>query len=241
MPVPVLITAPVVSGPAGVNSLLICTTGTWTNSPTSYEFIWLRNGAVITGATASTYLTVPADGGTSVNCAVGAINASGESSPGFSNSLAIGSVVVVSSKYGLGHYGLGHYSRTSLPGLAGGITPSVSFIGDFDIIGQVFIAGRLTPAIALAGDLSMMVGTITGNVAPQVTFGGDLGVIFGLAGGIVPQVTLGALLAFDLNLQGNIAPVVTPAVSDKFTSGPLWAPIESCGPVEWKEVEVCRG
>ena len=169
-----------------------------------------------------------------MNCAVEATNASGSSSPGFSNSLSISSGRRRQFEvHGLGHYGLGHYSRTNLVLVLLAISSiSVSWSGDFDIIGQVFIAGRLTPAIAFVGDLSVMVGTITGNVAPQVTFGGDLGVIFGLAGGIVPQVTLGALLAFELSLQGNISPVVTPAVNDKFTSGPLWAPIRPCGPVE---------
>ena len=79
--------APVVSGSPAVGSTLSCTTGTWTNSPT-YTYQWQRGGANISGATSSTYVTVSADGGTSVGCLVTATNASGSASQA-SNTLAI--------------------------------------------------------------------------------------------------------------------------------------------------------
>ncbi|MDM7855854.1 Ig-like domain-containing protein [Cellulomonas alba] len=57
--------APTVSGTAKVGSTLTTTAGTWDqDGVASYQ--WLRNGAVITGATASTYTLVGADYGTKV-------------------------------------------------------------------------------------------------------------------------------------------------------------------------------
>ena len=79
---------PVVSGTATVGSTLSCTTGTWTNSPTSYAYQWQRNGVDTSGAISATYLTVAADGGTSVSCRVTATNAVGNTSIA-SNALAI--------------------------------------------------------------------------------------------------------------------------------------------------------
>ena len=72
---PVNTVAPAVTGTALVGSTLTCSTGTWTNSPTGYTYQWTRNGGNISGATSSTYLTVTADGGTSVGCVVRATNA----------------------------------------------------------------------------------------------------------------------------------------------------------------------
>ena len=84
---PVNTVAPVASGTLTVGSTLSCTTGTWTNSPT-YTYQWQRGGANISGATSSTYVTVSADGGTSVGCLVTGTNASGSASQA-SNTLAI--------------------------------------------------------------------------------------------------------------------------------------------------------
>ncbi len=88
-PVPVNSVAPVASGLLPVGSTLSCTTGTWTNSPTSFGYQWLRAGAAISGATSATYVTVTADGGTSVGCQVRAFNAGGGSAFVASNTLAI--------------------------------------------------------------------------------------------------------------------------------------------------------
>ena len=85
--IPANTAAPVASGTLTVGSTLSCTTGTWTNSPT-YAYQWQRGGANISGATSSTYVTVSADGGTSVGCLVTATNASGSASQA-SNTLAI--------------------------------------------------------------------------------------------------------------------------------------------------------
>jgi hypothetical protein len=90
---PVSTTAPVISGTATIGSTISSTTGVWTNSPTSYTYQWQRNGSDISLATASTYLTVSADGGTSLTCKVTAINAGG-SAFAISNVLSIAPAVL---------------------------------------------------------------------------------------------------------------------------------------------------
>lgn len=99
--VPVNTVAPVVSGtnspPGAVGETLSCTTGSWTNSPTSYSYQWYRAvtdassppepiadgdnwvGVAISGATSSTYVLVAADEGEFIFCDVIATNGSGSS------------------------------------------------------------------------------------------------------------------------------------------------------------------
>ena len=70
-----------VSGGGGagtVGAQYLCTNGTWSPAATSFTRQWLRNGAAITGATAASYTTVTADGGTNLSCALTAYNAAGE-------------------------------------------------------------------------------------------------------------------------------------------------------------------
>lgn len=59
---------------AGVAS---CTTGTWTEAPTSYTYQWRRGGTNIGGAAGSTYTLQAADVGLLITCNVTAINAAG--------------------------------------------------------------------------------------------------------------------------------------------------------------------
>jgi hypothetical protein len=75
--VPVNTAAPVASGSLTVGSVLSCTTGTWSNSPTSYAYRWQRDGANISGAVASTYTVVTADIGGVLTCNVTATNSYG--------------------------------------------------------------------------------------------------------------------------------------------------------------------
>ena len=84
---PVNTVAPVASGALTVGSTLSVTNGTWSGSPT-FTYQWQRGGVNISGATASTYTTVSADGGTTVACVVTGTNAGGSSSVA-SNGLAI--------------------------------------------------------------------------------------------------------------------------------------------------------
>jgi hypothetical protein len=85
--------APVATGNGTIPGNMSCTTGTWANSPTAYAYQWMRGAAEIAGATNPTYVTVAADGGTSVSCRVTASNASGSASAS-SNAIAIQGVPV---------------------------------------------------------------------------------------------------------------------------------------------------
>jgi uncharacterized membrane protein len=93
--VPVLITAPVVTGNSGgpgvgaVGDVLTTTTGTWTNNPTSYIYQWLRNLGAIAGNAASRTV-IAGDNGAMVSCATYGVNAAGNSAAGFSNDIFIG-------------------------------------------------------------------------------------------------------------------------------------------------------
>lgn len=75
--IPVVTVAPVLSGTPEVGETLTVTDGTWDNTPTSYGYQWLRNGVVIGGETASTYLLAPADEGATIRARVTAVNAAG--------------------------------------------------------------------------------------------------------------------------------------------------------------------
>ena len=86
---PVATAAPVVTGNLLVGSQLSTTNGTWSNSPTSYAYQWLDNGAAISGAIAKTYTTQTADVGKMVSSRVTATNAGGA---GISTSAAVGPI-----------------------------------------------------------------------------------------------------------------------------------------------------
>lgn len=86
--VPVNTALPAATGVGTVGSTLSCTTGTWTNTPTSYAYAWLRGATPIAGAIAATYVLVAADSGTNVLCRVTAVNAAG-SATASSNAIAV--------------------------------------------------------------------------------------------------------------------------------------------------------
>jgi len=85
--VPVNSVAPAISGSGTTASPLTSTTGTWSNSPSSYTYQWYRGASAISGATASTYTYVPADSGASITCQVVATNGAGSGSPATSNTI----------------------------------------------------------------------------------------------------------------------------------------------------------
>jgi hypothetical protein len=87
---PVNSVAPSVSGTGTVGQVLTCAPGTWSNSPTTYGYAWLRNGIVIGGAAASTYTLVAGDSGTNASCRVTATNPAGTAGPvTSSNAIAV--------------------------------------------------------------------------------------------------------------------------------------------------------
>jgi len=78
--IPVNTVAPAISGLAEEGQTLTSSSGTWTNSPTSYAYQWFRktvSETAITGAFSSTYIPVSADVGATLRCRVRAFNAGG--------------------------------------------------------------------------------------------------------------------------------------------------------------------
>lgn len=70
---------PAIAGTASVASVLSCSPGTWTGSP-SLSYQWLRSGELIPGATNSTYAVTTDDANQAVSCRVTATNAGGSAS-----------------------------------------------------------------------------------------------------------------------------------------------------------------
>ena len=75
-PVPDNTSPPQISGDATVGQTLTCDPGTWTGEP-AFTYAWLRDGAAIPGAAASTYVLTAADAGHVITCRVTGTNSSG--------------------------------------------------------------------------------------------------------------------------------------------------------------------
>jgi hypothetical protein len=74
---PVNIAEPVISGANTSGDELTASTGTWLGSPTSYSYVWKRNGTPIGGATAATYTLTNPDVHADITVTVTATNANG--------------------------------------------------------------------------------------------------------------------------------------------------------------------
>jgi hypothetical protein len=73
--------APVITGTPTAGKTLSCSTGTWTNDPTSYAYQWYRDGTPIQGATMSSYVVQTSDEGLTITCQVTASNSKGTATP----------------------------------------------------------------------------------------------------------------------------------------------------------------
>ena len=73
-------TRPVVSGAVEDGHTLTCSDGTWTGSPTKYEYQWVREESPIPSATSSEYVVGSADIGSALYCDVTATNGGGSNS-----------------------------------------------------------------------------------------------------------------------------------------------------------------
>ena len=72
---PVNTAPPMLSGTPAVEQKLSCSRGSWTGVlPLVFTYAWLRDGTVITGASANTYVVQPADQGHALACRVTATN-----------------------------------------------------------------------------------------------------------------------------------------------------------------------
>ena len=89
---PVNTALPTISGTVQVGQTLSALKGTWTSSPTSYAYQWTDSGTgAIPGATASTYVPVEGDVGSTLTVTVIASNSSGAGIPAVS--AATGAVI----------------------------------------------------------------------------------------------------------------------------------------------------
>ena len=106
------------------------------------------------------------------------------------------------SSYGKLAYGQKHYS------LGGPFAPT--FAGNLDIVGQDFFAGDLAPVITFSGNLAVDEAW-GGDLAPIVTFSATLTIpaYIDFTGNLTPVVTLGAALSVDYVLAGDLPPQVT--------------------------------
>jgi hypothetical protein len=66
---------PTLAGTAIVGRVLSVRRGTWTSSPTSYRYQWLRDGVAIRGAVATTYRLPASMRGHLISCRVSALRA----------------------------------------------------------------------------------------------------------------------------------------------------------------------
>ena len=73
---PVNTSLPVISGTTTLGSVLTSTTGTWTNSRSSFPYQWI-SGVLHVGTNDNTYTLVQADSAAAITCVVTATNASG--------------------------------------------------------------------------------------------------------------------------------------------------------------------
>jgi hypothetical protein len=79
-PPPVNTEAPQLAGTPEVGQTLTCSTGAWTNDPTSFAYGWLLDGNSISGQTAGEYIIQSADAGHQLSCEVTATNGGGSAS-----------------------------------------------------------------------------------------------------------------------------------------------------------------
>jgi hypothetical protein len=82
--------APAISGNPAVGQTLTCSTGSWSNSPTGYSYLWKRDGSPIAFAIQSTYQVASADAGHNLTCQVTAYNAGGAGQPATSAAVTVG-------------------------------------------------------------------------------------------------------------------------------------------------------
>lgn len=86
---PVSTSPPVVSGVAQEGQALTTTAGSWSGSPTAYDYQWQRSGADVPGATSPAYTLTAADVGHTIGVVVTASNSGGAASAASAPSEAV--------------------------------------------------------------------------------------------------------------------------------------------------------
>ena len=77
---PVNTLPPAITGTPTTGETASCSTGSWTNSPASYNYLWLLDGHPLPGETAQTHSIGAADAGHELACEVTAMNGAGPAS-----------------------------------------------------------------------------------------------------------------------------------------------------------------
>ena len=82
-------TAPLISGVPKAGNVLSCSSGSWTGSPTSYQYQWNRNSSPLAGAMFQTYTVQTSDQRTTLSCTVTADNVWGGGAPATSSGVFV--------------------------------------------------------------------------------------------------------------------------------------------------------
>jgi SPRY domain len=139
------------------------------------------------------------------------------------------------SSYGKLSYGLKKYSRVAA------FAPT--FAADFSVSPQVVFSGDFAPAVSFGADLGVAWG-VGGDLAPAISFSAGALDVIGFkdfSGDLALQIDLGSSLSVDLvlaALEGGLTLNVALGASS-LVSGPLWATAEPCPPSMWTPVEPC--
>ena len=95
MAAPVNTVLPAITGSVVVGQILTLSNGTWSGSPDSYAYAWLRAGTPITGATSATYTITRADIGYTLVGRVTATNVDGSTIANSATTVAVPSTLIV--------------------------------------------------------------------------------------------------------------------------------------------------
>jgi hypothetical protein len=92
---PVNVVQPLLSGNAAVGTVVTCSNGSWTGSPSpSFSFDFKINGVSVQSGASNTYTPLIGDDTKTLTCLVTATNTQGSASEGASNSLVVGTIPV---------------------------------------------------------------------------------------------------------------------------------------------------
>jgi hypothetical protein len=158
---PVRTTAPTLTGMPTVGQTLSCSTGAWAGEPSSFGFLWLRDGNPVAGQTGSTYVVQQVDVGHSISCRVTA-------------SVDAGAYTIIGLPSG--PYKVSFRAGSSGAGVEVGNYLTTYFHQEFahsEANSVSVTAGAVTPGIGVAMPAG---GEITGTVTDAVTHAGVAGI-----------------------------------------------------------------
>jgi Pro-kumamolisin, activation domain/Putative Ig domain/Bacterial Ig-like domain (group 3) len=78
-----------ISGTPKAGAVLVCSTGSWTGSPTRFTYQWRRDGTPIVGANSARYRVQAIDEGNTLTCTVTASNVAGVGAPATSANVTV--------------------------------------------------------------------------------------------------------------------------------------------------------